>query len=563
MSLRMEEPPRAAGVAGDDPKLKKDFGTIGLLFTAIGSIIGSGWLFSSLHASEQAGPAAIVSWIVGTIMFLLIGLSYAELGVMFPRSGGVARYPHYAWGSFASYSMGWVTWLACAAVASVEVSAVLTYATSYVPWLENDNATLTGPGLLIAIAIMALFVVINYLGVRWFARINNVLVWWKLGMIVLVIVAVLIAAFHGSNFSLHTTDGSGFAPYGLKSAFQAIPAAGIAFSFLGWRQGIELAGETDNPRKNVPLTLIGSVVICGILYILLQVAFIGAQDPAALAKHGWHDVGSLINLGSTAGNFSPLAVLATVLGMSWLAGLLYADAFISPGDTGLIYTSVTARMSYAMGRNRNAPRVLAHVNDNGVPWPSLILAWVVGCIFFLPFPSWQALVGIVTSLTVLSFGSGAIALLTFRKQIPNQERPYRQGGAWVIAPLALLSTNLIMYWAGWDQVWKMMVAVAIGYVLLAIFQVTDTRKRAPKLEFKNGWWVLVWFGGITLVSWLGSYSGTSETDAGQANWYGFNGGIIANVILTAVVLAVAWYCQLPPHRVEEILAEPEEEPVRT
>jgi amino acid transporter len=562
MSLRTDEP--AAAFAGDDPKLKKDFGTIGLLFTAIGSIIGSGWLFSSLHASEQAGPAAIVSWVVGTIMFLLIGLSYAELGVMFPRSGGVARYPHYAWGSFASYSMGWVTWLACAAVASVEVSAVLTYATSYLPWLENDNATLTGPGLIIAVAIMALFVVINYLGVRWFARINNVLVWWKLGMIALVIVAILVAAFHAGNFSLSTSDGHGFAPYGLKSAFQAIPAAGIAFSFLGWRQGIELAGETNNPRRNVPLTLIGSVLICGILYILLQVAFIGAQDPAALAKHGWHDVGSLINLGSNAGNFSPLAVLATVLGMSWLAGLLYADAFISPGDTGLIYTSVTARMSYAMGRNRNAPRVLAHVNDNGVPWPSLILAWVVGCIFFLPFPSWQALVGIVTSLTVLSFGSGSIALLTFRKQIPKQERPYRQGGAWIIAPLALLSTNLIMYWAGWDQVWKMMVAVALGYVLLAIFQLTDTQKRAPQLDFRHGWWVLLWFAGITLVSWLGSYSGVSEsTNAGQLNWYGFNGGIIANIILTIVVLAVAWYCQLTGHRVQEILDLPEEEPVRT
>src|SRR6188472_3653704 len=129
-------------VAGDDHRLKKDFGTVGLLFAAIGSIIGSGWLFSSLHAAEDAGPAAILSWVIGTIMFLLIGLSYAELGVMFPRSGGVARYPHYAWGSFASYSMGWVTWLACAAVASVEVSAVLTYATSYWGWLENDNATL-------------------------------------------------------------------------------------------------------------------------------------------------------------------------------------------------------------------------------------------------------------------------------------------------------------------------------------------------------------------------------------------------------------------------------------
>ena len=556
------EAPHQQRISDDDPNLKKDFGTIGLLFTAIGSIIGSGWLFSSLHASTEAGPAAIISWVTGTIMFLLIGLSYAELGVMFPRSGGVARYPHYAWGSFASFSMGWVTWLACAAVASVEVSAVLTYATSYLHWMEKPDATLTGRGLVIAVLLMALFVVVNYFGVRWFARINTVLVWWKLGMIVLVIVAVIASAFHTANFHLSTTDGNGFTPYGLKSAFEAIPAAGIAFSFLGWRQGIELAGETDNPRRNVPLTLIGSVVICGILYILLQVAFIGAQDTSALKQHGWHDVGSLIQTGSTAGNFSPLATLATVLGMGWLASLLYADAFISPGDTGLIYTSVTARMSYAMGRNRNAPAVLAKVNDNGVPWPSLILAFIVGCIFFLPFPSWQALVGIVTSLTVLSFGSGSIALLTFRKQIPDQERPYRAASAWVIAPLALLSTNLIMYWAGWDQVWKMMVAVAIGYVLLVIFQVTDVKKRAPQLDFKHGWWVLVWFAGILLVSYLGSYSGADKTDAGQANVYGFNGGIIANIILTIVVLAVAWYCQLPGDRVRQILNEAEyEEPV--
>ncbi len=546
--------------AGDDPKLKKEFGTVGLLFTAIGSIIGSGWLFSSLHASSQAGPAAIISWVTGTIMFLLIGFSYAELGVMFPRSGGVARYPHYAWGSFASYTMGWVTWLAAAAVASVEVSAVLTYATSYVHWLENSDGTLTAGGLVIAIAMLALFVVVNYLGVRWFARINNVLVLWKLVMIVLVIAAVMIAAFHPGNFNLSTKDGNGFAPYGLKAAFEAIPATGIAFSFLGWRQGIELAGETDNPKKNVPLTLVGSVFICGVLYILLQIAFIAAQDPDKLALHGWHDVGSLIQTGSDAGNFSPLATLATVLGMSWLAGLLYADAFISPGDTGLIYTSVTARMSYAMSRNRNAPAILAKVNDNGVPVPSLILAWIVGCIFFLPFPSWQALVSVVTSLTVLSFGSGAIALLTFRKQIPDQERPYRQAGAWLIAPLALLSTNLIMYWAGWDQVWKMMIAVLIGYVFLVIFQFTDTNKRAPQLDFRHGWWVLLWFAGITLASYLGSYSGVDgKVEAGQADWYGFNGGILANVILTIVVLGAAWYCQLPPERVQEILNEPDED----
>lgn len=556
MSVDTENHPT---VAGDDVHLRKEFGTVGLLFTAIGSIIGSGWLFSSLHASSLAGPASILSWIVGTIMFLFIGLSYAELGVMLPRSGGVARYPHYAWGSFASYSFGWVTWLSCAAVAAVEVSAVLTYATSYLPWLEHKDGTLKPAGLVIAIAMLGLFVLINFFGVRWFARINNVLVIWKLAMIVLVIAAVMIAAFHAGNFSIATANGkSGFAPNGVKGAMEAIPAAGIAFSFLGWRQGIELAGETDNPKRNVPLTLIGSIVICGILYILLQVAFIGALDPATLAKDGWSNVGNAIKVGSTAGDFSPLAALASFLGMGWLAGLLYADAFISPGDTGLIYTSVTARMSYAMGRNRNAPAVLAKVNDNGVPWPSLILAWIVGAIFFLPFPSWQALVGVVTSLTVLSFGSGSIALLTFRKQLPDLERPYRAKAPWVIAPLALLATNLIMYWAGWDQVWKMMAALAIGYIFLAIFQAMD-KGRAPQLDFKHGWWVLVWFVGILVVSYLGSYSGASAKQAGQANVYGFNGGIIANIILTAVVLAVAWKCQLPGERVHEILNEAEEE----
>jgi amino acid transporter len=164
---------------------------------------------------------------------------------------------------------------------------------------------------------------------------------------------------------------------------------------------------------------------------------------------------------------------------------------------------------------------------------------------------------------VLSFGSGAIALLTFRKQIPNQDRPYRQGGAWIIAPLALLSTNLIMYWSGWDQVWKMMIAVLIGYVLLAIFQMADANKRrAPKLDFAHGWWVLVWFAGITVVSYLGSYSGVSDkTNSGELDWYGFNGGIIANVVLTIVVLAVAWYCQLPAQRVEEILNQTADEAV--
>lgn len=540
------------GAVGDDTRLKRDIGTVGLLFTAIGSIIGSGWLFSSLHASQTAGPAAIFSWIIGAVMFVFIGLAYSELGVMFPHSGGVARFPHYAFGSFASFSMGWVNWLACAAVAPVEVSAVLTYATSYVHWLEHPNQTLTGGGIAVAVVLMAIFVAINFLGVRWFARINNVLVWWKLAMIVLVIVVLLTVSFHSSHF----THFGGFAPYGIHGVFEAIPTASIAFSFFGFRQGIELAGETKNPRRNVPLTVIGSVIICGILYTLLQIAFIGSAPSSAISKGGWAQVGDFFSSSTgAAANFAPLAAIASVLGIGWLAVLLYADAIISPGDTGLIYTSVTARMSYAMGRNRNAPKQLASVNDRGVPWVSLILAWIVGCIFFLPFPSWQSLVGIVTTMTVLSFGSGPIALIAFRHQLPDQPRPFHLGpnwSAWIIAGMALLSTNLIIYWAGWDQVWKMMLAIVLGYILLAVQQFVS--KTQPPLEFRNGYWVLIWFAGVAVISYLGSYPKASA-HAGNLDLFGFAAGIIANVVLTLIVLFFGYSCKLPSERVQTILAE--------
>ncbi|QRP48225.1 APC family permease [Amycolatopsis sp. FDAARGOS 1241] len=553
-------PPARAGAAGDDKRLKKHFGPIGLLFTAVGSVIGSGWLFGALDAAELAGPAAIVSWGIGAVMFVLIGMTYAELGTMFPHSGGVARFPHYSFGSFASFSMGWVTWIAAAAVSPIEVLAVVQYATNYLPWLErldaDKNAVLTPAGTGICIALLAVFVLVNFFGVRWFARINNVLVWWKLAIIALVIVVFLFTAFDGSHFSSY----GGFAPYGVHGIFSAVASAGIAFSFFGFRQGVELAGETSNPKRNVPLTLIGSVVLTGVLYVLLQIAFIGAVPSDAVAKQGWVNVGTNFSTGGDVlATFGPLAAIAGVLGIGWLAALLYADAIISPGDTGLIYTGVTARISYAMGRNRNAPSGLAKVNKTGVPWVSLILAFIVGCFFFLPFPGWSQLVSFVTNSTVLSFGSGPLVLLAMRRQLPNQVRPFRLGRGWagVIAFLALFSTNLIIYWTGWDTNWKLFVVIVFGYVLMALNQALG-KGRTPRMDFRHGWWVLVWFAGLALISYLGNYP-EADKHAGNLSVLDFNLGALASLVLTVIVMALALNSALPQERVEEILAEHRED----
>jgi amino acid transporter len=546
---------------GDDRRLRKDFGTVGLLFTAVGSIIGSGWLFGALKGSQIAGPAAILSWAIGTVMFVLIGLSYSELGVLFPHSGGVARYPHYSFGSLTSFIMGWLTWLAAAAVAPVEVEAVTQYATNYLPWLQhevNGTPVLTAAGLGVSIGLMALFVVINYLGVRWFARINNVLVWWKLAIIALVVIVFFVLSFDTTHFS----DFGGFAPYGGQGIFEAIPAASIAFAFFGFRQGIELAGETDNPRRNVPLTVVGSIVLCGIIYILLQIAFIGAVPSGSIIAGGWENLGNNIVAGqdlTSSATFGPLAATATVLGVTWLAVLLYADAIISPGDTGLIYTGVSARLSYAMGRNRNAPIGLAKVNQQGVPWVSLLLAFVIGCIFFLPFPGWQQLVEFVTNSTVLSFGAGPIVLVAMRKQLPDVHRPFRLRGVWVIAFLALWSTNLIVYWTGWDTNWKLFLALVLGFILLGLYQAFGSAQKPP-LDARHGLWMLVWFGGLALISYLGSYPKPSK-EAGNLGLMNFGVGAGACFVLTGLVLWLAYISRLPSERVRAILDDrPDDRP---
>jgi amino acid transporter len=540
--------------SGDDTLLKKDFGTIGLLFTAVGSIIGSGWLFGALKASQIAGPAAIFSWLIGTVMFVLIGLTYAEVGVMFPRSGGLARYPHYAFGSFTSFTMGWITWLATVSVAPVEVQAVTQYATNYLPWLQvqaNGTPVLTNPGLGVAVALMAVFTVINFLGVRWFARINNVLVWWKLAIIALVVVAFFVISFQPTHF----TGFGGFAPFGLQGVFEAIPTASIAFAFFGFRQGIELAGETSNPGRNIPLTVVGSVVLCGIIYIALQFVFIGAVPSSSIAAGGWSSLGDHIIPGTSAtasGSFGPLAATATVLGVGWLAVLLYVDAIISPGDTGLIYTGVSARLSYGMGRNRNAPAALAKVNSNGVPWLSLLLAFVIGCLFFLPFPGWQQLVEFVTNTTVLSFGMGPLVLIVMRSQLPDTARPFRLKGAWVIAFLALWSSNLIVYWTGWDTNWKMFAAILIGFVLLGAQQ-TFAKRTTPALDLRHGWWLLVWFAGLAIISYLGPYPAVSK-GAGNLGVTAFGVGVGLCAVLTAIVMALAYSCRLPSEVVRRRMA---------
>jgi amino acid transporter len=344
------------------------------------------------------------------------------------------------------------------------------------------------------------------------------------------------------NFSHY----GGFTPYGWHGVFESISTAGIVFSYLGFRQGIELAGESDNPRRNVPFALIGSVLIAATVYVLLQVAFIGAAPTSGLHK-GWAGL-------SFANDFGPLAGIAKLIGLSWLATILYADAVISPADTGLIYTTATARISYAMGRNGNAPEELSETTDRGAPWVGLVLAFVLGLVFFLPFPGWQKLVSFITSATVLSFGSGPLVWAALRKELPDVERPFRLRGGHVIPFLAFFSANMIVYWAGWDTNWKLFLAIVLGLVLLGVYKFVRP-ERVPPMDLRAGAWVLPWLGSLALISYLGSYGDAS------AGVFGLGVGALITLAMSLVVYLGAYRLRLPGERVRELAgvsARPEE-----
>ncbi len=175
-------PSEAPAAALDAEGLDRGVGFIGLLWASETSIIGSGWLFGALGAATIAGPAAIIGWVLGTVIILFLALVHAELGGLFPVSGGTSRFPHYAFGSFAGATFGWASYLQAASVAPIEVLAAIQYL-STAHWARHffhataaagsAHGTLHGWGYLAAAIMLLIFVVINIVGIRQFARINN------------------------------------------------------------------------------------------------------------------------------------------------------------------------------------------------------------------------------------------------------------------------------------------------------------------------------------------------------------------------------------------------------
>jgi amino acid transporter len=480
-------------------EFNRRFSPLNLLMLSINGMVGSAWLFAPLYAAKIAGSAAIIAWIIGGGATILIALTFAELSVMLPVAGGTAQIPQLSHGALTSFLMGWVAWLSALTMAPIEVQAVLQYASTYFPSLThmvNGIPLLTGMGFCWATVLMLGLCIINIASFNGLIRFNFVLFCFKVCVIVLTIFMLIKVNFHPANFA--GTTETALSASGWQAILAAVASGGVAFAFTGFKHGVELAGEAKRSSIAIPLAVVGSVVCCLILYMGLQIAFIGALKSESL-QQGWQHL-------SFAGDVGPFAGLVGGLGLIWLLKLLYVDAAVSPLGAGLIYVTSTARILYAMSKIGYVPGFLSQLSKQNFPVAAILVNFCVGMFLFLPLPGWQAMVSFLVSAMVVSYAIGPIALLCLRIELPNQERLFRLPASKPICLFAFYFCNLLSYWTGWDTVYKLAIAILIGFAFF-ITSYLRGKLQMTSIGMKSVLWIVPYLLGLTTISYLGAFGG--------------------------------------------------------
>ncbi len=477
--------------------LKRSITTISLLLAGIGGIIGSAWLFGPYYAAKIAGPAAIFSWVIGALMMSVIALTFAELASAFPVAGGVVRFTHFSHGSLVSFTIAWISWLSATTVAPIETLAIIQYTGNYFPILirvSHDSHSLSGMGILFSAMVMFILVLLNTAGSHHVTKTNAKIILVKLAVPILLIILLFARQFHITTFY----QFGGFAPYGFKAILIALPTAGIVAAFIGYDVAIQMAGEAANPKKAIPIAVIGSISICAVFYILIQIVFIGALFPKDLS-HGWRYL-------SFAADAGPIVGLAAAVGLTWFVEIIYLNALIAPFGTAFIYTASTGRINYAMSKNGYMPPIFQRLNKKGAPIYSIVLNFIIGMIFFLPFPGWQSMITFLVSCFILAYAFGPIALVALRYKAPHTQRSFRLPFVRVFGFIAFYFCNLILYWTGWYTIWHMLLVIALGYIYLFIYWLFK-RQTFADFNCHHALWLLPYFIGFGVLSYLGSFKG--------------------------------------------------------
>jgi len=453
--------------AESDHSLKRVLGAVNLVMLGIGAIIGTGiFVLTGTVAAQNAGPAVVLSFVFAGVASAFAALCYAEFASLVPIAGSAYAYAYTTLGEAIAWFIGWNLVLEYALGATtvsigwsgyvvsflngigVHIPAALQAAPGTIVQLA-DGTTATAvfnlPAVLIVAAATALLVV----GIKESANVNNFIVFVKVAVVILFIVfaAGKIVPANWTPFIPANT--------GAREAFGftgVMAGAGIVFfAYIGFDAVSTAAQETKNPQRDLPIGIIGSLIVCTFLYILVSGIATGVVPYQEL------DVPD------------PIAVVADRAGLGWMSQLIKLGAIAGLSSVIIVMLLGQSRVFYAMSRDGLLPAFVKKVHPRfQTPYITTIVTGIVVA-FFGGFLNVREAASLVSIGTLLAFVVVSIGIVVLRLREPDLPRPFKTPLYWLVAPLGALSSMYLMISLQWVTWVRLIIWTVIGIVIYWLY----------------------------------------------------------------------------------------------
>lgn len=461
--------------AETDTSLKRVLGPLNLTMLGIGAIIGTGiFVLTGTVAAQNAGPAVILSFVLAGVASIFAALCYAEFASLVPMAGSAYTYGYATLGEFLAWIIGWdlVLEYALGAVTvavgwsgyvvsflrdvGINFPAAYSAARGTVVTLA-DGSTVTAVFNLPAVLIVAVVTALLVVGIKESARVNDIIVMIKVAVVILFIV--------GAVWAINSANWSPFMPpnTGVREEFGwtgVMAGAGLVFfAYIGFDAVSTAAQEAKNPQKDMPIGIIGSLLICTVLYIAVSAIATGVVPYTELNVP------------------DPIAVAADRAGMGWMSTLIKLGAIAGLSSVILVMLLGQSRIFWTMSKDGLLPQFVNQIHPRfRTPWITSIVTGVFVA-FFASLLTVRDAGNLVSIGTLLAFVIVSVGILVLRVREPNLPRAFSAPAVWITAPMGALSAGYLMYSLPWSTWQRLLIWFGIGLVVYFAYGFWNSRLR--------------------------------------------------------------------------------------
>src|SRR5205809_1779528 len=434
-----------------DHSLKRALGAVNLTALGIGAIIGTGiFVLTGTVAAQNAGPAVVLSFVLAGMASVFAALCYSEFASLVPMAGSAYTYGYATLGEIVAWIIGWDLVLEYALGAVTVAIGWSGYVVSFLkdigitvpPALSAargtavtlaDGSTITAVFNLPAVIIIAIITTLLVIGIKESANVNNVIVFVKVA-VVLLFIGGAAHAINPANWHPFIPPPEGPGLYGWSGVMTG--AAIVFFAYIGFDAVSTAAQEAKNPQKDMPVGIIGSLLICTVLYILVSVIATGVMSYKELNVP------------------DPIAVVADHAGLGWMSTLIKLGAIAGLSSVILVMLLGQSRAFYSMSRDGLLPQFVNKIHPKfQTPYLTSIVTGVAVA-FVASLLTVREASSLVSIGTLLAFVIVSIGVVFLRVREPNLPRPFKTPAVWLVAPLGAISALSLMValpWRTWER----------------------------------------------------------------------------------------------------------------